>query len=68
MAICPLCSSEIDITKFDTLALSSEDLRLLADHTENKTLSKLLRIGEIAWQRLDPEKTDVESHHLQRMI
>lgn len=60
MARCPVCGSGVTITSLGRTGLSQEELSTLAEHVKSGTLKDVLRIAEISFRRLDPEKTSVE--------
>jgi hypothetical protein len=57
---CPFCESNVAPINLGRLGLSPEELVMIAEHTRNGTLGDMLRIGEIALCRIDPENTRIE--------
>ena len=60
VAICPICENELDIQKLAQLGLSNDQLRVLNAHIKDRTIRDVLKMGEIALRRIDPEATNME--------
>ena len=59
-AICPICESKLDMQKLAQLGLSNDQLRVLNAHIKDRTIRDVLKMGEIALRRIDPEATNME--------
>ena len=59
-ATCPICESNLDVQKLAQLGLSNDELRVLNAHIKDRTIRDILKTGEIALRRIDPEATNME--------
>jgi hypothetical protein len=57
---CPICGSNVGMSKLGRIGLSTEELDVIAQHTRDGTLKDMLTVAEIALRGLEPKKASVE--------